>query len=132
MESDGIGGYGDSYDEIVSGRGHAAVNDVAMRLYDYDASSVAFKFGVVAYTMYGVPPAGGDVDAGDTEEIATAPGPDPAAPAHILCWEWNPALGSNPTRGPPDDRHGRPHRAPGRALRSVYRGGHVRVAARSF
>jgi len=47
-------------------------------------------------TLYGVNVAGGDIDAGDTEEVVTAPGPDPAAAAHLIAWEWDIVNNRNP------------------------------------
>lgn len=96
VESDGVGGYRDGFDEIVAGRGPGGLHDARLRLFDYDRWPIALKEELTAYpTMYGVVPAGGDLDAGDADEIATAPGPDPSAPCRVRGWEWNPLLGTN-------------------------------------
>lgn len=98
IESDGTGGYGDGYDEILAGKGPSQAYDSELRVYDTDGGAPSLKFQVTPFTTtYGVSVAGGDVDAGDTEEIVTSPGPDPAASTRILCWEMNPALGMSPT-----------------------------------
>jgi hypothetical protein len=97
VESDGIGGYMDGFQEIVVGRGPDPSVGADVRLFDYDATTVSQKYEIQPYTtMYGANVAGGDIDAGDTEEVVTAPGPDPAALAEIKCWEWDPVIGRNP------------------------------------
>ncbi|MFN7972415.1 MAG: hypothetical protein U0166_08710 [Acidobacteriota bacterium] len=67
-------------------------------MFDYDGVGLSQTYALTtAYTtMYGIEPAGGDVDAGDTGEVVTAPGPDPAAPAQIRAWEWKKAWGGDP------------------------------------
>ncbi len=100
VESDGYGGFGDGYGEIVVGRGPDPAQLADVTIVDYDDAGVTTKRAVAdacSGTHYGVIVAGGDVDAGDTREIATSPGPDPSAAARILCWEWNPKLGRNPS-----------------------------------
>jgi hypothetical protein len=97
VESDGIGGYGDGFQEIVVGRGPDPTVGADVRLFDYDATTVSQKYEIQPYGyLYGANVAGGDIDAGDTEEVVTAPGPDPSAPAEIIAWEWDPVIGVNP------------------------------------
>jgi hypothetical protein len=93
VESDGFGAYGDGYQEILVGRGPepGALADFA--LFDYDGSTLASKAQRTAFsTLYGTTVAGGDVDAGDIEEVVTAHGADPAATARVLIWEWEPGI----------------------------------------
>ncbi|MFN7972214.1 MAG: hypothetical protein U0166_07665 [Acidobacteriota bacterium] len=97
-ENDWTGTYGDGYDELFVGRGPASTWDAELRMFDYDGVGLSQTYALTtAYaTMYGIEPAGGDVDAGDTGEVVTAPGPDPAAPAEIRAWEWKKAWGGDP------------------------------------
>jgi hypothetical protein len=95
VESDGYGIYGDGFQEILVGRGPDPGVGSDVRLFDYDGAAVAFKFEITPYmSVYGASVAGGDIDAGDTEEVVTAPGPDPAAAADIIVWEWDPQTGN--------------------------------------
>ena len=96
IESDGLGSYGDGYQEILVGRGPDPSNSATFRIYDFDAASLTLKWEETGpYTsMYGVMVAGGDVDAGDIEEMVTAPGADPTATADIIVWEWEPGVGT--------------------------------------
>ena len=97
MESDGAGGYGDGFQEIIVGVGPDPGFSGTVRLFDFDNATLTFKFEIQPYaTFYGANVAGGDIDAGDTEEVVTAPGPDPTAPARVLCWEWDTVIGINP------------------------------------
>ena len=96
IESDGLGSYGDGYQEILVGRGPDPINSATFRIYDFDAASLTLKWEETGpyTTMYGVMVAGGDVDAGDIEEMVTAPGADPTAMADIIVWEWEPGVGT--------------------------------------
>ena len=123
VESDGLGSYRDGFDEIVAGRGPGVALAADIRLFDYDGASLAQKLAIPApaYTwMYGIELAGGDADAGDADEVVSAPGPDPTAPARVLVWEYSPAISLDPqslTAIPTDDFT---------AFASAY-GGHVAV-----
>ncbi|MFN7971460.1 MAG: hypothetical protein U0166_03785 [Acidobacteriota bacterium] len=98
VESDGLGNYGDGFEEIAAARGPDPAGGPDVTIFDYDASSVVSKIGTLAPygTLYGAKVAGGDADAGDVEEIATAPGPDPTATARILAWEYSPEVSQDP------------------------------------
>jgi hypothetical protein len=97
VESSGYGQYGDGFDEMLVGRGPDPTYDAEMGIWDYDNSNVSRKDAVVVdTTRYGVNVAGGDADAGDTGEVVTSPGPDPAASAHVVVWEWDPPAAFDP------------------------------------
>lgn len=98
VEADGLGSYGDGYQEIVVGPGPQPYASAQVGVYDYDNNMIVGKTGTNAPFpyLYGCEVAGGDVDAGDAEELVLSPGPDPAAPALVTAWEWCAKIGTNP------------------------------------
>ncbi len=93
IESDGVGGYRDGYDEIVVGPGPDPRAYAEVVVFDYDGGSVVPTVNYRQYnSRYGENVAGGDADRGDSDEVAVAPGPDPSVAAEVKVYDVDPGV----------------------------------------
>jgi len=80
---------GDGIDEIITGPGPGIIFDAHVRGWNVDGGTAEPMDGAnwLAYpTSHGVVVCAGDLDSDGIDEVLTAPGPDPAAPAHLKGW----------------------------------------------
>ena len=84
---------GDGFDEIITGAGPGEVFGTHVRGWNVDGGTATAISGLSFFAYdalnYGVTVTVGDVDGDGMDEIITAPGPSPAAPAHIRGWDYD-------------------------------------------
>ena len=83
---------GDGFDELAAGRGPGAALAAQVKGYDFDGTSISpmTGFDVTPFTSnYGARAALGDLDGDATDELAAAPGEDPAAAAALISYDYD-------------------------------------------
>ena len=92
LQTDGnitfTGQYDTANKNMIAGSGHGAANIGTVKVFAPDGNQIGLPFDTHEYD-YGVNVAAGDIDGDGYDEIITAPGPNPLAPAEINVFDRN-------------------------------------------